>query len=153
MRFKNKITGEIIEWDCININSSKLSAQLRNRLYWTNIPNVTQPEDKHIKLQDILTSGVTNREKSRAILESESRPLKDKARMWKRYHNTGFTTIVHENSIDDIENIRYFNQIELERLQTLPEGYTKLLTRNQAAGVIGNGWTVDVLAHIFKQLK
>ena len=42
---------------------------------------------------------------------------------------------------------------ELERLQTLPEGYTKVLNRNKAAGVIGDGWTVDVIVHIFKFLK
>ena len=38
----------------IKINSSLVSAQNRVRLYWTNIPNVTQPEDKGLKLKDIL---------------------------------------------------------------------------------------------------
>ena len=38
----------------IEINSSLVSAQNRRRLYWTNIPNVTQPQDKNIKLEDIL---------------------------------------------------------------------------------------------------
>tara|TARA_R110002012_G_scaffold3562_6_gene16658 strand:- start:2593 stop:3972 length:1380 start_codon:yes stop_codon:yes gene_type:complete len=38
----------------IMINSSLLSAQNRVRLYWTNIPNITQPEDKNILLKDIL---------------------------------------------------------------------------------------------------
>ena len=42
----------------IMINSSLLSAQNRVRLYWTNIPNVTQPEDKGIVLKDILEDGV-----------------------------------------------------------------------------------------------
>lgn len=136
----------------ININSRLVSAQLRNRFYWTNIPNIDQPIDKGIKLQDILTSGYTDREKSRAILESESRPLVSKDKMYRRYSQTGFTTIVYENSIEDKDNIRYFNQTELERLQTLPDGYTKCLTRNKAAGCIGDGWTVDVIAHIFKEL-
>jgi hypothetical protein len=48
----------------------------------------------------------------------------------------------------DGEDVRYFTQKELERLQTLPDGYTSCLTRNKAAGVIGDGWTVDVVAHI-----
>lgn len=137
----------------ININSKLVSAQLRNRFYWTNIPNVTQPEDKGIMLKDILESGFTDREKARAILESESRPLVSKDKMYKRYKQTGFTTIVYEKSIEDKTNIRYFTQTELERLQTLPDGYTKCLTRNKAAGCIGDGWTVDVVAHIFKNLK
>ena len=136
----------------ININSKLVSAQLRNRFYWTNIPNISQPEDKGIMLKDILESGYTDREKARAILESESRPLVSKDKMYRRYKKTGFTTIVYEKSIDDKENIRYFTQIELERLQTLPDGYTKCLTRNKAAGCIGDGWTVDVIAHIFNNL-
>jgi site-specific DNA-cytosine methylase len=137
----------------ININSRLVSAQLRNRFYWTNIPNVEQPEDREIRLQDILTDGFTDRDKARAILESESRPLVNKEKMWRRFKKTGFTTIVHENTLEDTTNIRYFNQTELERLQTLPDGYTKCLTRNKAAGVIGDGWTVDVIAHIFKNIK
>ena len=39
----------------IRINSNLVSAQNRERLYWTNVPNVTQPEDKKIKLSDVLT--------------------------------------------------------------------------------------------------
>lgn len=42
----------------IMINSALLSAQQRKRLYWTNIPNITQPEDKRIFLKDILTGGL-----------------------------------------------------------------------------------------------
>ena len=42
----------------IMINSALCSAQSRKRCYWTNIPNVTQPEDKGILLKDVLESGV-----------------------------------------------------------------------------------------------
>ena len=42
----------------IEINSSLVSAQNRKRLYWTNIPNVKQPEDKGILLKDILEAEV-----------------------------------------------------------------------------------------------
>lgn len=56
MKFKNKITGKIIEWDCVGINSAILSAQSRKRLYWTNIGNIEQPKDRHIYLQDIIES-------------------------------------------------------------------------------------------------
>lgn len=45
----------------IKINSALVSAQNRERLYWTNIPNVTQPEDKGIILQDILEGGHADR--------------------------------------------------------------------------------------------
>ena len=142
---------ELMGVEPIRINSSLVSAQLRDRLYWTNIPNVTIPEDKNIVLQDILMSGYTDRKKSRSLLASDSRPLTTKSKMLRRYKTTGFTTLVWETFGDD-DSIRYFNQTELERLQTVPEGYTKCLTRNQAADVLGDGWTIDVIAHIFKNL-
>ena len=44
------------------------------------------------------------------------------------------------------------NKTELEACQTVPEGYTDSLTRNNAACLLGDGWTVDVIAHIFKNL-
>lgn len=208
--WKNKITELLKEVypdaKVYNINSKLVSAQLRNRFYWTNIPNIEQPEDKGIMLKDILQSGFTDREKSRAILESDSRPLKDKGKMYRRYSKTGFTTIIFRDEetylrvkeatkkgFTDIKDgeavdlaypdsktrrgramrdkvhtitktpneyflfkdgdLRYFTQTELERLQTLPDRYTECLTRNKAAGCIGDGWTVDVIAHIFKNIK
>ncbi len=135
----------------IRINSKLVSPQLRDRLYWTNIPNITMPNNKGIKLQNILTSGYTDREKARALLVSDSRPLTTKSRMLHRYRNTGFTTLIYEEKGND-ETVRYMNQTELERCQTVPEGYTKCLTRNEAADVLGDGWTVDVIAHIFSFL-
>lgn len=135
----------------IRINSQLVCGALRDRLYWTNIPNVTMPQNRYITLQDILTSGYTDRKKARALLASDSRPLADKKRMLHRYFKTGFTTIVWEEKGND-NSIRYLNQTELERLQTVPEGYTKCLTRNEAANVLGDGWTVDVIAHIFSSI-
>jgi site-specific DNA-cytosine methylase len=67
MKFKNKTTGEMVEWNYIGINSALLSAQSRKRLYWTNIPNVEQPEDKNIYLIDIIESGRTDSMKSYCI--------------------------------------------------------------------------------------
>ena len=54
----------------------------------------------------------------------------------------------------DIYNgIRFLNRHEREKLQTLPFDYCKLLTDNEVACVCGDGWTVDVIAHIFRGLK
>jgi site-specific DNA-cytosine methylase len=44
---------------------------------------------------------------------------------------------------------RKLTPIECERLQTLPDDYTKSVSNNQRYKMIGNGWTVDVIAHIF----
>ena len=47
---------------------------------------------------------------------------------------------------------RYLTKDELEQAQNLPKGYTDCLSVNQAQAVLGNGMTVDVIAHIFKSL-
>ena len=140
------ILTEYMGVEPIRINSSLVCAALRDRYYWTNIPGITQPADKGITLQSILTSGWTDREKARTLLVSDSRPLRDKQKMLHRYEKFG--TIIWEEKGNN-DSIRYLNQTELERLQNVPEGYTKCLTRNEAANVLGDAFTVDVIAHIF----
>lgn len=49
--------------------------------------------------------------------------------------------------------VRKLTPIECERLQTLPDGYTKCVSNTQRYKALGNGWTVDVIAHILKELK
>lgn len=51
----------------ILINSALVSAQNRERLYWTNIPNIKQPQDKGIVLADIIEEGFASRAKSFAL--------------------------------------------------------------------------------------
>jgi len=48
---------------------------------------------------------------------------------------------------------RYYTRIEYCRLQTLPDNYTNAISESQAKKCIGNGWTVDVIAHIFKNIE
>lgn len=74
---KNFIT-EALGVQPIRINSSLVSAQLRDRYYWTNISGVTCPLDRGVELQSILTRGYTDRKKARALLVSDSRPIKSK---------------------------------------------------------------------------
>jgi DNA-cytosine methyltransferase len=65
--YKDHIS-ELLAVEPIEINSALVSAQNRNRLYWTNIPNVTQPEDLGVKLRDIVEDGVlTDRDKSHCL--------------------------------------------------------------------------------------
>lgn len=178
------VITELLGVEPIKINSRLVSAQLRNRLYWTNIPNIEQPKDKNIKLNDVLTEGWSDREKARCLLESESRPLTTPIKMFHRYYSTGFTTLIFKSQqhykdcvehykkyfkgmsakeidkklkndsidISVYDGVRYFNQSELEKLQTVPLGYTSLLDRNSAAGLLGDGWTVDVIVHILKHI-
>ena len=137
----------------ININSKVVSAQMRNRYYWTNIPSICLPETKEVDFQDILTHGYTTKKKAYCLLESESRPQKTNWKRFRRWRKKGFVNIVFETEDLNLFKNRILNQTELERLQTVPEGYTRSLSRNEAACLLGDGWTVDVIAHIFKNIK
>jgi len=162
----------------IKINSKLVAPALRGRLYWTNIEVDGKPKKVENNLSANLDKGYTDRKKSRAILASDSRPLRTPVKMFHRYYNTGFTTLIFKNKqhyLDCVEHydtnysdksareiecnsdiydgVRYLNQRELERMQTVPEGYTDILTRNQAAKVLGNGWTVGVIKHIVKRIS
>lgn len=48
---------------------------------------------------------------------------------------------------------RYLTPIECERLQTLPDNYTSCVADTHRYHALGNGWTVDVIAHIFRGMK
>ena len=48
---------------------------------------------------------------------------------------------------------RKLTPLEYERLQTLPDNYTDCVSNSQRYNTCGNGWTVDVIAHIFKHIE
>jgi hypothetical protein len=161
----------------IRINSEIVAPALRDRYYWTNIPNVQQPKRKNVKLQDILTEGWTNRDKGHCLVV-DCRPGTTPIKMFHRYYYKGFGNLIFKSKeqfeecakyydehyrgmkakdipvgeTDIFDGVRYLNQTETERCQTVPEGYTKCLTRNEAADVCGDGWTVDVIAHILSHI-
>jgi site-specific DNA-cytosine methylase len=148
----------------IRINSELLVAASRDRYYWSNIrtketmfdivTDIPQPSDKKVLFQDILTSGYTDRKKARAILESEERQLVNKEKLYKRYTELGMINIVFDNpEFKANENVRILNKIELCRLQGFPDNYCDILTRNKAASLLGDGWTLPVIEHIFKFIK
>jgi site-specific DNA-cytosine methylase len=62
--------------------------------------------------------------------------------------------IEKEFSLEDFKRfIRKVTPLECERLQTLPDNYTKMVSDTQRYKCIGNGWTVDVIAHILQNIK
>ena len=245
---KQIITREI-GVEPILINSALVSAQQRKRLYWTNIPNITQPKDKEILLRDVLESGygVQVEKYAQIINKKIDKSLSLCARDYKGFGNQqmtgvaepmlvpeatkkGYAEIMPGDCVDltqmtsktrrglsmkeksnclmandpqyyqyikpvrlgnlkgkrdnqanriysvrgksvslnanggcggaktglykiDIPDgnyrIRKLTPLECERLQTLPDGYTDCISNSQRYKCIGNGWTVDVIAHIF----
>lgn len=56
------------------------------------------------------------------------------------------------NVLRDRGIIRKFDPVECERLQTVPDNYTAGVSNTQRYRMIGNGWTVDMIAHILKNI-
>lgn len=162
------IISEYLDAQPILINSALVSAQNRKRLYWTNIANIQQPIDKKIMLNQIL-------EKHREEIElvpyniKKIEELKNKygciPEMFNTYNCSEITdkapclTAVGSRQTTSSSVILYndgkFSKllpIEWERLQTLPDNYTDCVLSSQRYNICGNGWTVDVIAHIFKGL-
>lgn len=172
----------------IKINSSFFSAQNRVRIYWTNIPNIKEPEDKGIKLIDILEdtemigpSVIRGRRLNKATIVG--RRLNDKGkredynkeipitqylevRDSNRDKSNCLTTVAKDNVLttmpigrhpDAFKNnlpFRYYTIKEYCRLQTVPETYFNgVVSENQIRKMIGNGWNVDTIAHIFEGLS
>lgn len=52
----------------------------------------------------------------------------------------------------DGKDVRLLTPVECERLQTLPDNYTTGVCNRQRYKALGNGWTVDVIAHFFKNI-
>lgn len=240
----------------ISINSALVSAQNRNRLYWTNIEGVTLPLDKGILLKDIIhenndevlsieipnfninPSGKGMNGEVRSIEKEKAKTLttnkgegqkvsvciaeyvvpfdktlqildkevqRGKVGFFRKDSQANRVYYIHDKAVtlfgasgggaakmgqylfgcitpDRVEKrqngqrfndgkkfytltaqdrhgvllegyIRKLTPIECERLQTVPDNYTEGVSNSQRYKMLGNGWTVDVIAHIFKNLK
>ena len=148
----------------VNINSNLVSAQHRNRWYWTNIEGqdadllgnkyIPEPPFKNIKLKDILENGYTDMEKARCLNTKFGSSINNLESTWHRYTTTGMINVVFlSEDLDYTKGLRFFTQREMEKLQTVPAGYTDILSTTQALNVLGDGWTIDVIAHIFSYLN
>jgi site-specific DNA-cytosine methylase len=141
----------------ILINSNLVSAQNRKRLYWTNIPNITLPQDKNILLKDVLDDepfrplmpfvygyyGKSQRlSKMKTINTSKANCLTTSKSHTNQYYLNEDKTLMRNLSIN-----------EYEKLQTIPLNYTEGVIESQRYRMIGNGWTVDVIKHIFENLN
>ncbi len=149
---------------CYLINSALVSAQNRERLFWTNIQGIEQPMDRCIVLWDILEPNVdesyfyehklwTTIKWTNALRKERwsRRTIEQKAKCttagWQWITNAGAT------NISIWWRLRKLTPVECERLQTLPDNYTEWISNTQRYKAIWNGWTVDVIAHIFSYIK
>jgi DNA (cytosine-5)-methyltransferase 3A len=145
----------------IHINSNLVSFQNRDRLYWTNIPDVLLPTDLNINVGDVIPGAIGGYGK-RGTNKGKHHPngkikweLNGTTRKDHKINCT--TTSRSNNSMVTLLDGSHRNLTvdEVEKGQTLPEGYTNVpgVSQTQRWHGIGNGWTIDVIAHIFKGLK
>jgi len=173
------VISEQLGVEPIMINSALVSGQNRVRFYWTNIANVQQPEDREIYLQDILEKQV---EESYYLTESQikniNRNFGSKGKIIDLENDSKIEKISYPSRINQkygkIKSptltaamgtgggnvpvivkdgrIRKFTHIECERLMTVPDGYTTGVASGQRYKMLGNGWTIEVIKHIYKNL-
>lgn len=155
--YKDIITEEL-GVEPILINSSLVSAQHRKRLYWTNIPNIQIPKDKNILLKDIIKDTHNWRPLGKWVYNKWGDTIKlDKLKLITSDKSSTLTTSKGHpvNYYLNEDKTLYCNldADEWEILQTLPQGYTAMLCEGKRHKVIGNCWTVDVIAHILKEIN
>ena len=162
-----QVISDLLGVEPILINSSVISAGSRPRLYWTNIP-YTEINKKEISLNDILIDGYSNRDKSHCIDANYGRGTNLRRYLYRGSRQVIFTDkefmkklFDNKPSIEECNIIGNENKdkwrkllpIECERVQTVPDNYTEGVPDFWRYHMLGNGWTVDVIAHIFKGLK
>lgn len=202
------------------INSALVSAQNRQRYYWTNIEGIRQPLDKGILLRDVLEDDVQSlrpcelreyKQDSVCHHIADATDIKGNESIKRVYANSGkaptlttmtgghrepkvlivpeatkkgyteinpgecvdltfinsktrrgramreksncLTATTYDYGLWDGLAYRKLTPLECERLQTLPDNYTEGVSNSQRYKMLGNGWTVDVIAHILKGLK
>lgn len=150
-------------------DSMLVSAQYRKRAYWCNFEFDIPLKRKDIYMDDILENHVDDKYyisfkmkdyimHKRIKGQGRGDGLNPKiartltASMHKMHRTDTDNYITTDYHPIDKTNIRKLTPVECERLQTLPDNYTEGVSDSQRYKMIGNGWTVDVLAHIFSYL-
>ena len=171
MRIKDKdLITNALGVEPLQINSNLFSAQDRDRYYWTNIPVDMNIKDKGIVLKDICLK--EEDVDSKFWYDKNFTYNGDDKKVQATLHIKGHDILKRVNNLNDksatltccrggnlqkkvFQNgkCRKLTPLEYERLQTVPDNYTLGVSYSQRYNMLGNGWTVDVIAHIFKGMK
>ena len=155
------------------IDSANYSAQKRVRYYWTNIPQGIRPNPNTQVIDDILLESAKNyKVKDFEKYKDTMKFSRDKTTVkwdssgknWYSQQNRAFrgckSPTITRCGRDKCNvwlggtKYRHIHPIEAERLQTLPDNYTKVLDSDiKRIQGIGNGWTVNVIVELLRGLK
>lgn len=134
------------QYDLIDYQGIKIDASFNEKEI--NLINIV---NKEVRISQATKQGYITAEDGDGINLSFPTSKTRRGRVVKKKSNTldkQCNICVYYNGI-----LRKISLVELERLQTLPDGYTEGISDNKRKYAIGNGWTVDVIVHLFKGLK
>jgi len=155
------------------IDSRNFTGMIRKRYYWTNIPIAELPT-KNVTIEDLLDNDIFERDLAFFLDRTKYKPTKsydgiitinprdnNEKQTWQRgrvYDINGSCPTICASLFDlnitkDHKTWRKLTINECEKLQGVPKDYTVSVSKNERGKQLGNGWTVDVIAHIFSSLK
>lgn len=164
------VITDILGVEPIRINSNLVSAADRKRLYWTNIPGIEQPEDKGIILRDIAQPAETVADKywydKPFVYNGDDKKVQctidisGHRNMKEVYNLNGKSNTLladgaggnRQKNLYQDGRCRKMTPLEYERCQTIPDNYSDCISDSARYSAIGNGWTVDIIAHIFSYI-
>lgn len=163
------VISSLLGCEPVFINSNCFVPQDRPRLYWTNIPvDVSNLRECDLCLNDILEPDVDEKYYYNCGYDFHGYDKSVCATLHinghdilKRVHDPNFkchtlTTCGGGNTQKKVMvdgRARKLTPIEYERLQGLPDNYTAGVSTTARYTAVGNGWTVDVIAHILKNIN
>jgi DNA (cytosine-5)-methyltransferase 3A len=146
----------------IMIDSGLVSPQSRKRWYFTNIPGLSQPDDLNTSIDSVIPGAKAYSKHGSYNPLSETNPLV------KKYSNTK-TIIRKDGKMNTIVTsphttnkvilpdgtVRIITVEEAEQFMGYPKGHTEhpKLSNSDRYRILGNGWSIPVIEHIFKGLK
>lgn len=149
----------------ILIDSAKVSAQSRLRLYWTNINGVEQPNDLGIKISDVIP-GAVNGAGCRGRMDKNTGKYEYPQTVRKDFKSntliTNLGTLTKDGRaygtgfyVNKKGKLKQLSVLEAEVLQGLTEGYTGVagVSDAQRIKMIGNAWNIPTIVHIMSYLK
>ena len=163
------IISKLLNVEPVLINSNLFSAQDRERLYWTNIKIDELPKSCDLVLQDILDVNIEDKfyykkdfifhgldKKVCATLSLKGHDILKRVNN-KRFKSPTLTSCRGGNlqkKVYDEERClcRKLTPNEYKKLQTIPEWYKMNVSNSQVYNMCGDGWTIDVIKHILKNI-
>lgn len=136
----------------ILINSSLLSAQNRERYYWTNLPGFVYPKDKGITFDQIVPGASSCGWRGRKFKKTDEKYTRVLTHRTDGKANCVVTSPSSTNLYEKNGTIQPITIEMAEKLQTWPIGYTNVpgLSKRAKYHALGNGWTKNVIVHFLK---